>query len=253
MRSFAVYNLKGGVGKTTVCANLGYLSAHDGFQTLLWDLDPQGALSYYFRIRAKIHGSGRQIVRGKVALRDVVKGTDFSGLDLIPADRSYRKLDLVVADARHGPTGTIQRLLEPLGKIYDHLFIDCPPAISTLAEGVLGACDVVLVPLIPTTLSVRSLEQILQFADDKSIPRDKFVPIFSMVDRRKTLHRQLVAQGVTRFQALPSSIPSSSVIERMGIKRHPVFCFAGRSRAASAFRQVWDDIQARYRPVHWRP
>ena len=56
--------------------------------------------------------------------------------------------------------------------------------------------------MIPTTLSVRSLDQILEFAEKKSISRDKFIPIFCIVDRRKKMHRELVQQGIRRYRAL---------------------------------------------------
>ena len=61
----ATYNIKGGVGKTSAAVNLATLAALDGAQTLLWDLDPQGASTYLFRVRAKIKGGGSKLVRGK--------------------------------------------------------------------------------------------------------------------------------------------------------------------------------------------
>ena len=59
----ATYNVKGGVGKTSAAVNLAYLAAHAGSRTLLWDLDPQGASTYLFRVRPKVRGGGRKLVR----------------------------------------------------------------------------------------------------------------------------------------------------------------------------------------------
>jgi cellulose biosynthesis protein BcsQ len=62
-RVLATYNIKGGVGKTSAAVNLAYLAARDGASTLLWDLDPQGASTYLFRVRPKVRGGVRKLVR----------------------------------------------------------------------------------------------------------------------------------------------------------------------------------------------
>ena len=151
MKIFATYNIKGGVGKTTAAVNLAYLSAADGYRTLLWDLDPQGAASFLFRIKPRVKGGGKALIRGTRALDDAIKGTDFDHLDLIPADFTYRNMDLLLGGANGKPTRKLAQLLRPLAAEYDHVFLDCPPSISLVSENVMHAADVLLVPLIPTT------------------------------------------------------------------------------------------------------
>ena len=94
MRVLATYNIKGGVGKTATTVNLAYLASQQGIRTLVWDLDPQGAASYYFRVKAKVKGGGKKLIKGRTDLDARIKATDFPGLDLLPADFSYRHLDL---------------------------------------------------------------------------------------------------------------------------------------------------------------
>ena len=103
MKVLASYNIKGGVGKTATAVNLAHLAAAEGARVLVWDLDPQGATSFYFRVKPKVKGGSRGLVRGKRALDDAVKGTDFDHLDLVPADFSYRNMDLEL-DATKKPT-----------------------------------------------------------------------------------------------------------------------------------------------------
>ena len=162
MRVFATYNIKGGVGKTTTAVNLAYLAARDGQRTLLWDLDPQGAASYLFRIRPRVKGGAKALIRGARSLDDGVKGTDFDNLDLLPADFTYRNMDLEL-DAAKNSTRRLRRLLKPLSDEYDVIFLDCPPSISLVSENVMHAVDTLLVPLIPTTLSLRTLDQLTRF------------------------------------------------------------------------------------------
>ncbi len=174
MRIYATYNIKGGVGKTTTAVNLAYLAAEAGQRTVLWDLDPQGAASFMFRVKPRVKGGGKAIIRGKRPLDDAIKGTDFDNLDLIPADFTYRNMDLLLdpGDSKPGdtpggkPARKLGKLLSPLADEYDAVFLDCPPSVSLVSENVLYAADVIVVPLIPTTLSVRTLEQLSDFIDE---------------------------------------------------------------------------------------
>ncbi len=77
MSVFATYNIKGGVGKTAAAVNLAWLSAQEGARTLVWDLDPQGAASFYFRIEPKVKGGGKGLVQGKRDAHKVIKWTDY--------------------------------------------------------------------------------------------------------------------------------------------------------------------------------
>ncbi|MGI9081061.1 MAG: ParA family protein, partial [Thermoleophilaceae bacterium] len=117
-RILATYNIKGGVGKTSAAVNLAYLAARDGARTLLWDLDPQGASTYLFRVKPKVKGGGRKLIRGKSEVEAMIKGTDHEGLDLLPADFSYRHMDLAL-DSTKRPTRRLARVLEPLADEYE--------------------------------------------------------------------------------------------------------------------------------------
>jgi cellulose biosynthesis protein BcsQ len=242
LRVIAVYSIKGGVGKTSTAVNLAYLSACAGVRTLIWDLDPQAATTFYFRIRAKVRGGSRKVVHGKKSLDRLIRGTDFDGLDLLPADFSYRNIDLDL-DATKRPQKRLAKRIRPLAQDYDHLYIDCAPGISLVSEGIFAASDALLVPTIPTTLSERALAQLLRHLK-KHRPRHlRVLPFFSMVDRRKAMHREISSrrdwQGV---EFLESQIPYSSQVERMGTHRAPLATYAPASDAAAAYEKLWQEV-----------
>ena len=250
MKIFATYNIKGGVGKTTAAVNLAYLSATGGCRTLLWDLDPQGAASFLFRIKPRVKGGGKALIRGTKALDDAIKGTDFDDLDLLPADFTYRNMDLLLGGTDKKPTRKLAQLLKPLAAEYDHVFLDCPPSISLVSENVIEAADVLLVPLIPTTLSVRTLDQLTEFVAGFNGHRPQVRAFFSMVDRRKKLHQEITRDLSTeRAGVAATAIPALSMIERMSVERAPVTAFAPNSAAARAYRDLWSEVQQDPKPL----
>ena len=245
MKIIATYNIKGGVGKTATAVNIAALAASDGYRVLLWDLDPQAAASFLFRVRPKVKGGGKALIAGRRPVDDAIKATDFDQLDLLPADFTYRNLDLHL-DGERKPGTRLRSLLTPLRREYDLVVLDCPPSISLLSENVLHAADMLLVPLIPTTLSVRTLEQLTEFVAGFDGRRPRVLAFFSMVDRRKRLHREILEElSASRTDVAATAIPALSAIERMSVSRAPVTVSAPRSQAARYYRELWQEARAR--------
>ena len=245
VKIIAVTNIKGGVGKTTTAVNLAYLCATSGQATALWDLDPQGAATYILRGDPAEHVSARKLVTGKRELPEVVLPTPYARLDLLPADFSYRHFDVHLSQ-RKRPTERLLKMSRPLSAAYGTLFLDCPPGISLLSENVLRAADVVIVPLLPSPLSLRMLEQLRDFIAAEGWSDLVLVPFFSLVDRRKSLHRELIESTRKQFPSiLTTEVPYWSDIERMSVRRAPLPAYAPRSEAAQAYTALWAEINQR--------
>ena len=165
-----------------------------------------------------------------------VKESDVGGLHLVPADFSLRHLDLHLADGE-GSTASLAALLEPLADDYDVGVLDCAPGITLGSEAVFRAADVLLVPTVPTTLSVRTLDQLTDFLDgDDKAP--EVLPFVSMLDRRKTLHRELVESlADVEPPFLATAIPNASAVERMAVHRAPLGEVAPRSSRPQGLRR----------------
>lgn len=241
----ATYNLKGGVGKTTASVNLSYAAARYSHQVLVWDLDPQGAATYYFRIKPGIKGGARKILCKKNSLDDSIKATNYSRLELVPADFSNRNLDLSLSEMKHSRQ-RLERALLPVSGDYDYIFLDCAPSISTTSENIFTVAQVLLIPLIPTYLSIRAYLQLKSYLAKHNEYEVMLMPFFSMVDKRKQLHREIFQNFYKEHpEVLRISIPYSSEVEQMGHYCAPVQTFAANSIAAKSFDLLWYEIQRR--------
>jgi chromosome partitioning protein len=229
------------VGKTSAAVNLAALAARSGAPTLLWDLDPQGGATYLFRVKPKVRGGAGKLLTRATEAASVIKATDEPGLDLLPADFSYRHMDLALDEFKR-PTRRLARVLAPLLDDYAYVFLDCPPSISLVSESVFETADALLVPVVPATLSSRTLAQLDGVLSDGPM----LLPFFSMVDRRRRLHRAVMDElRASRSDLLEAAIPASAEVERMGSERESLAAFAPRGRAGLAYAALWDEVRGR--------
>jgi len=124
-------------------------------------------------------------------------------------------------------------------------FLTAPPGISLISENVFNASDIILVPLIPTTLSVRSYIKLLKFFKKNKMNNSKIYPFFSMVEKRKSLHIDTINRiGKKKNNFLTTQIPYRSDIEKMGIEKRPVPEYAENSPASESYFSLWEEINS---------
>ncbi|MEJ7610297.1 MAG: ParA family protein [Ferruginibacter sp.] len=237
----ALYNLKGGVGKTAGCVNFSYLAAKEGYKTLLWDIDPQGATSFYFKVKPKSQPNLKKLISKDGDPGSAVMATGYDNLDIIPANDSAKSFD-IMADEMRGSKNRLKTVLKQFEGEYDFVFIDCPPGFSTLSENIFSAADIVLMPVIPTTLSVRTYHMVKDYFKEKDIDAAKLMCFFTMTDLRKNMHREIMEQLFKDKRFFGNYIPYLSDVEKMGIHKEPIEEFARSSYAASCYRELWTEI-----------
>ena len=237
MAVIAIYSVKGGVGKTTIAANLAWFSSQvSRRKTLLWDLDAAGGAGFIYGIDPGKKARADGLFGRDVPPDDVIEKTNYDRLHLLPADESLRDLDGVLA--RIGKKKRLARMAEDLSRKYDRIILDCPPVLNEISAQVVRAADCVIVPLPPSPLSTRAFELVTQEIKRHAKVHPPILPVLSMLDRRRNLHRDAAAQ----HKGWPI-IPLASAVEQCAVRQEPVGAFAPLSPAARGFRQLWTAIE----------
>ncbi|MEP3421330.1 MAG: ParA family protein [Erythrobacter sp.] len=237
MASIAIYSVKGGVGKTTFSVNLAWCAASiSRRETLLWDLDPANGSGFLLGVEPKKKRDARSVFDLDRDPSKLIQKTDYSKLHLLPADESIRTLDRQFD--RIGKKKRLAKLVDGLSKDYDRILFDCPPVLNEVSAQVMRAADLVIVPLPPSPLSARAFDQVVKEVRGSGKKHPPILPVMSMIDMRRSLHKQARETNPTW-----PVVPLASAIEQCAVEQKPVGAFAPRSPASRAFAQLWTAIE----------
>jgi cellulose biosynthesis protein BcsQ len=237
MAVVAIYSTKGGVGKTTIATALAWCSSQTSCRhTLLWDLDPSGGSAFLLNVGTPTKEQAAAIFAKRLEPQKMALPTRWAKLDLLPADESLRALDAQLVSL--GKRKRLANITGRLSKRYERILLDCPPVLNEVSAQAMRAADLVIVPLTPSPLSARALSQVVEAVRGSGKRHPPILPVLSMLDLRRTLHRE-ARDANPNWPALPLA----SAIEQGAVRQEPVAEFAPRSPAARAFAQLWTAIE----------
>ena len=147
-KAIAIFNQKGGVGKTTTNINLGACLAARGKKVLMVDIDPQGNTTSGIGIRKRTLKSTiyDALIDTDFDVKKAVLPTNTENLFLIPASVDLAGAEVELAQLE-GREGRLKRVIDAVKNDYDYILVDCPPSLGILTINSLTAVDSVLIPI----------------------------------------------------------------------------------------------------------
>ena len=248
-KSIAIFNQKGGVGKTTTNINLAACLAMKGKKILVLDLDPQGNTTSGLGVskRGLEATSYDLLVDDAVSPESVIIPTKVEGLDIIPAsvDLAGAEIELVRLEGREK---RLKKALEDIRDGYDYIFIDCPPSLGLLTINALTAVDSVLIPI---QCEFYALEGVSQLVSTIELVRKSLNPglriqgvILSMFDGRTNLSIQVVSEVKRYFgdKLYSTVIPRNVRLAEAPSYGVPITTYDPRSKGAKAYMSFADEF-----------
>ncbi len=233
-KTVAIVNQKGGVGKTTTAVNLAAAIGQKGYRVLIVDIDPQGNTTSGLGFnKRQVEKSSYDMIIGSEKAENIIKQTEFKGLDLLPANMDLAGAELELADIDNR-TGRIKASLASVKDNYDFIILDCPPSLGLVTINALGAVDSVIVPIQCEYYALEGLSQLMNTIRQVKRLYNPLIELegvlLTMYDGRLNLTQQVITE-VKRF--FPQKVYATAIPRNVRLSEAPSFgqpiCYFDRS------------------------
>lgn len=253
-KAIAIFNQKGGVGKTTTNINLSACLAMRGKKVLVVDIDPQGnTTSGIGLVKRKLQYTLYDVLVNKeFDISKAILHTKTKGLDILPAsvDLAGAEIELVNLEGRER---RLKKAIDKVKPMYDFVFVDCPPSLGLLTINSLTAVDSVLIPI---QCEFYALEGVSQLMNTVEMLRKNMNPdieiegvILSMFDGRTNLSLQVVQEVKKYFgnKVFNTIIPRNVRLAEAPSYGLPIIKYDPKSTGAKAYQQFAIELLKRER------
>jgi chromosome partitioning protein len=248
MRTIALTNQKGGVGKTTTAVNLGASLAKLGKSVVLIDLDPQGNSSSWMGINInELDKSMLNVFHGEVPISKILHATCVGNMWVAPSNVALAAIERTLVNTEENDS-MLKNSLSPLMDHYDYIILDCPPSLGLLTVNALTAVREVFIPLETKVLALNGL---VTLVNTVNLVKDKLNPalevtgiIACMFDVRTTLSNEVVKRIKDKFhdKLFNSVIRESTKLAECPISGQPITLYAPESRGTQDYMDLAKEV-----------
>jgi chromosome partitioning protein len=248
VRTIALINQKGGVGKTTTAVNLGACLADLGRKVVLIDIDPQGNSSSWMGINInELHKSMFNVFHDDIPIKEILHETSIENMWIIPSNVTLAAIERTLANKLENDT-ILKKSISPLLNHFDYIILDCPPSLGLLTVNALSAVKEVFIPLETKVLALNGLVTLINTVN---LVKDTLNPVLEvtgiiacMFDVRTNLSNKVVETIKEKFhdKLFKSIIRESTQLAECPISSKPITRYAPGSRGTQDYMDLAREV-----------
>jgi len=245
VKTIAVCNLKGGVGKTTTTVNLGAALARNGKRVLLVDCDPQGSLSHWMRCEPRMGDPTLyEILRGQSTAKLAARESPWPGISVIPSSAKLSEID-------RGALAGERVLWARMSPEYDYALLDCSASPGVVLNNALTASTGIIAPVQAKGMALRGVAHLLELIDEvreRGTPHLQLLGVLvCLFDRRTRISRMVLGQLRAEYgdMVFDTVVHENVRLSEAADKRQPITQFDPVSRGAAEYAALAFELLTR--------